>query len=169
MHASIMMTINMLMVPAVLSCLLAAHVGAFSIPSISSCRRAEQSTALSMAKIGVFFGTSTGSTEEAADLIVAELGDDIAEGPIEIDSIQGSVAAEFSKHDALICGTPTWNTGADTERSGTGWDEIYYGEMQDLNLQGKKVAVFGLGDSVSCKLPPSISYYTHNILFLVLT
>ncbi len=80
MHASIMMTINMLMVPAVVSCLLAAHVGAFSFPSISSCRRAEQSTALRMAKIGVFFGTSTGSTEEAADLIVAELGDDIAEG-----------------------------------------------------------------------------------------
>jgi flavodoxin I len=43
------------------------------------------------------------------------------------------------------------NTGADTERSGTGWDEIYYSEMQTLNpsLEGKKVAVFGLGDSVS--------------------
>lgn len=42
-------------------------------------------------------------------------------------------------------------TGADTERSGTGWDEIYYSEMQTLkpSLQGKKVAVFGLGDSVS--------------------
>lgn len=40
-------------------------------------------------------------------------------------------------------------TGAETERSGTGWDEVYYGEMQDLKLQGKNVAVFGLGDSVS--------------------
>ena len=50
----------------------------------------------------------------------------------------------------MIVGTPTWNTGADTERSGTGWDEIYYGEMQECNdLVGKKVAVFGLGDSVS--------------------
>ena len=46
-------------------------------------------------------------------------------------------------------GTPTWHTGADTERSGTGWDEIYYGEMQKLNIAGKKVAVFGLGDSIS--------------------
>ena len=47
-------------------------------------------------------------------------------------------------------GTPTWNTGADTERSGTGWDEIYYTEMQNVNnVAGKKVAVFGLGDSVS--------------------
>lgn len=33
--------------------------------------------------------------------------------------------------------------------SGTGWDELYYGEMEDLNIAGKKVAVFGLGDSVS--------------------
>lgn len=43
----------------------------------------------------------------------------------------------------------TLSKGADTERSGTGWDEIYYGEMQDVKLNGKKVAVFGLGDSVS--------------------
>mmetsp|Transcript_21173 Transcript_21173/g.29940 ORF Transcript_21173/g.29940 Transcript_21173/m.29940 type:complete len:321 (+) Transcript_21173:84-1046(+) len=98
--------------------------------------------------IGVFFGTSTGSTEDAAYLIVEEFGED-AVGPIEIDSIQGSVAAEFAKYDALIVGTPTWNTGADVERSGVGWDEIYYGEMQDLDVGGKKVAVFGLGDSVS--------------------
>jgi len=35
------------------------------------------------------------------------------------------------------------------ERSGTGWDEVYYSEMQELNIAGKKVAVFGLGDSVS--------------------
>ena len=101
------------------------------------------------AKIGLFFGTSTGSTEEAANLIASEFGSDVVEGPIEIDSLKGNVAAEFVKHDALIVGTPTWNTGADTERSGTGWDEIYYGEMQDLDISGKKVAVFGLGDSVS--------------------
>lgn len=80
----------------------------------------------------------------------------IASEPIEIDGVAGSVAAEFAKYDALIVGTPTWNTGADMERSGTGWDEIYYSEMQDLNdhggnlaISGKTVAVFGLGDSVS--------------------
>jgi flavodoxin long chain len=39
--------------------------------------------------------------------------------------------------------------GADTERSGTGWDELYYRSMSGLDLTGKKVAVFGLGDSVS--------------------
>ena len=100
------------------------------------------------AKVGIFFGTSTGNTETVADYIAAEFGDD-AEGPIEIDGIVGSVADEFKKYDALIVGTPTWNTGADSERSGTGWDEIYYGEMQDLNIAGKKVGVFGLGDQES--------------------
>ncbi len=64
-----------------------------------------------------------------ADLIAAEFGDD-AEGPFEIDGLQGSIAQNFGKFDALVVGTPTWNTGADSERSGTGWDEVYYGEMQ---------------------------------------
>ena len=61
----------------------------------------------------------------------------------------GSLSSTFSKFDQVICGTPTWNTGADTERSGTAWDEVYYGEMGDLNLEGKPVAVFGLGDQES--------------------
>ena len=61
-------------------------------------------------QIGIFFGTSTGSTQEAADLISAEFGD-VASEPIEIDEVQGSVADEFAKFDALVVGTPTWNTG----------------------------------------------------------
>ncbi|KAL7543090.1 hypothetical protein ACHAXR_012411 [Thalassiosira sp. AJA248-18] len=113
-------------------------------------RRQYAQTSLHMASpsIGVFFGTSTGSTEDAAHLISAEFGD-LASDPIDIDEVQGSVAAEFGKFDALVVGTPTWNTGADEERSGTGWDEVYYSEMQELKIAGKKVAVFGLGDSVS--------------------
>jgi len=99
-------------------------------------------------KILIVYGTSTGSTETVADMIAAEFGSD-AEGPIEIDGIHGSLAKKFADFDAIIVGTPTWNTGADTERSGTGWDEIYYDEMQDLNISGKKVAVFGLGDQIS--------------------
>ena len=103
---------------------------------------------LDMAHVGIFFGTSTGSTETVADMIKQELGDD-ADGPFDIETLEGSIQDNFGKYPALIVGTPTWNTGADTERSGTGWDEIYYSSMQELNLQGKKVAVFGLGDQES--------------------
>jgi hypothetical protein len=60
------------------------------------------------AGVGVFFGTSTGNTETAAEMIASafESGE-----PIDIDTIQGSLAAEFAKYDALVVGTPTWNTG----------------------------------------------------------
>ena len=61
--------------------------------------------------VGIFFGTSTGNTEDAADMISAEFGDD-ASDPIDIDAIQGKLADEFAKYDALVVGTPTWNTGA---------------------------------------------------------
>ncbi|CAB9512829.1 Flavodoxin 1 [Seminavis robusta] len=96
-------------------------------------------------KVGVFFGTSTGNTEECAEKIAEKLG---AEGPFDVDD-GDSIVETFRKYDALVVGTPTWNTGADTERSGTGWDELYYGSMEGLDLGDKKVAVFGLGDSVS--------------------
>ena len=48
--------------------------------------------------------------------------------------------------DALICGAPTWHTGADEQRSGTAWDEFLYDRLPSMDLTGKKVAIFGLGD-----------------------
>ena len=51
--------------------------------------------------------------------------------------------------DALICGAPTWHTGADEQRSGTAWDEFLYDRLPSLDLSGKKVAIFGLGDQGS--------------------
>jgi len=95
----------------------------------------------------IVFGTSTGSTETIAEYLKENLPE--VEGPFDVETIEGSVKDFFEKYDSLIVGTPTWNTGSDTERSGTGWDEIYYGEMQEMNMQGKKVAVFGLGDQSS--------------------
>jgi flavodoxin I len=139
----------MLLSALTITILAAATNDAAAFAFVPSRVVSNKDTALYGTKVGIFFGTSTGSTQEAADIIAEEFGDDVASSPIEIDEIQGSVAAEFAKYDALVVGTPTWNTGADVERSGTGWDEIYYGEMADLNIAGKKVAVFGLGDSVS--------------------
>ena len=104
-------------------------------------------------KVGVFFGTSTGATEGVADMICSEFDVEA----VEIDGIQGSVAKKFAEYDALIVGTPTWNTGADVERSGTGWDEIYYGEMQgkELNIQCSSL-------QNNCKLNDAVSRSINN-------
>merc|ERR1711865_1293647 len=62
---------------------------------------------------------------------------------VDIGDLAGADIAAF---DGLIIGAPTWHTGADSERSGTAWDEFLYGDLASLDLKGKKVAVFGCGD-----------------------
>lgn len=104
------------------------------------------------AAIGIIYGTSTGSTQTAAVKIYEAFGSEWADEPIDVDQLEnGQLASLINSHNALVVGTPTWNTGAESERSGTGWDEIYYSKLPELRsaLQGKKVAVFGLGDQVS--------------------
>ena len=130
---------------------------AWIVPSSSPSFSSSTTTSTSRwrplyAQVGIFYGTSTGSTMTAADAIYEAFGPDVAAEPVDIETIEaGGIAAAFGAHDALVVGTPTWNTGADTERSGTGWDDLYYSQLPALRqvLEHKKVAVFGLGDQVS--------------------
>jgi flavodoxin I len=98
------------------------------------------------AKVGLFYSTSTGNTQAAAEWIqekFAKHGDIAA--PVDICEAKVSDMQAF---DSLIVGAPTWNTGADEGRSGTVWDDVL-DELGALNLKGKKVAIFGCGDSVA--------------------
>jgi len=107
---------------------------------VSVSRRTLQTSA----QVGLFFATTTGHTEEVADAIKAQLGEAVS-APIDISD---AGADALGGYDALIVGAPTWNTGADVQRSGTEWDEVV-GTVSGMSLAGKKVAVFGCGDSVS--------------------
>jgi len=93
-----------------------------------------------MRAVGLFFGTQTGKTEEVANMIGEKTGLGEAQS---IDDVSAGDLADF---DGLIVGAPTWNTGADEQRSGTGWDD-YLDEIRTLKMGGKPVAVFGTGDS----------------------
>jgi len=88
-------------------------------------------------KVALVYSTTTGNTETVAGYLTAATG---------IDAVDIADADDLSSYDGLICGAPTWHTDADTERSGTAWDEFLYGGLTGLDLSGKKVAVFGLGD-----------------------
>lgn len=96
------------------------------------------------AQVGLFFSTTTGNTEEVADEIKAALGDAVTD-PSDIGDVEVASLTDF---DGLIVGTPTWNTGADESRSGTAWDDVL-DELRGLDMSGKKVALFGCGDSSS--------------------
>merc|ERR1719316_1550387 len=89
--------------------------------------------------VGLLYSTTTGNTEAVAGYIAEATG-------LEATDIADVDGATVAGYDGLIIGAPTWHTGADTERSGTAWDEVLYGDLTSMDLAGKKVAVFGLGD-----------------------
>ncbi|MDQ2075215.1 flavodoxin FldB [Marinimicrobium sp. ABcell2] len=94
---------------------------------------------MSRAPIGLFYGSSTCYTEMAGEKIRGVLGEDrvdifnVADTPI--------ITAQFYPH--LIFGIPTWDYGELQED----WEEIW-GDLDELELSGKTVALYGLGDQV---------------------
>lgn len=93
----------------------------------------------SYAPIGLFYGSSTCYTEMAGEKIARQLGSDrvdvynIAETPL--------ITTQF--YDNLIFGIPTWDYGELQED----WEEIW-DELDQLDLTGKTVALYGLGDQI---------------------
>lgn len=94
--------------------------------------------------IGIYYGTQTGKSETVAGQIQSGLGD-AAEDPVDVSELGDDVSI-FGTHDGIIGVIPTWNTGEETNRSGTGWDDILE-KIDELDLSGKPVAICGLGDA----------------------
>jgi flavodoxin len=87
--------------------------------------------------IGIIFGSSMGNTESAAEFLSENLGLEN-----ELLNIANCDAAKINSFDKLILGVSTWGTG-DLQDD---WDAFDFG---GLNLNGKTVAIFGMGDSES--------------------
>ena len=93
-----------------------------------------------MKKIGIFYGSGTGTTGEIAERIAEKLGLD-SEHVYDISSVDLNVLTQY---DLLILGTSTWGSG-DLQDD---WDNAI-SKVKKLDLSGKAVALFGLGDSGS--------------------
>ncbi len=102
-----------------------------------------------MAKVGIFFGTDTGSTRKIAKQIQKQLGDEIASKPVNINKVD---LDDFLSYEYLILGTPTLGEGQlpgmECDCSEESWDE-FFPNFEGVDLSGKKVALFGLGDQVN--------------------
>ncbi len=90
-------------------------------------------------KIGLFYGSTTCYTEMAAEKIQAALGEDL----VELNNIKDIPLANTANYDILIFGISTWDYGELQED----W-ESHWAETADLNLAGKIVALYGMGDQV---------------------
>jgi flavodoxin I len=99
-----------------------------------------------MSKIGIFFGTETGTTRLVAKKIQTRLGEALAAKPLNVNRIQPE---ELLRYDALILGTPSYGVGQMPGKSAgcleSNWEEFLTKLPADASLRGKRVALFGLG------------------------
>lgn len=88
-------------------------------------------------KTGIFFGSSTGNTEAAAESLATALG--IAAE--HVHNVDEASAADVLRYDFLVLGSPTWGFG-DLQDDWEGFVSV----LEQLDLKGRKAAIFGLGD-----------------------
>lgn len=91
-----------------------------------------------MQKIAIVYSFNTQKTGKIAKRIKEAFGKDAT---VELLNIEEITADEFLQYNNLICGTATWFDGELPNH----WDE-FVPELEDMDLKGKRVALFGLGD-----------------------
>ncbi|MDT8392706.1 MAG: flavodoxin [Bacteroidales bacterium] len=92
-----------------------------------------------MAKIGIFYGSSTGNTEIIAEKLAKLFGSDV-----ELNNIDIVEKKDIEKYDYLIFGTSTWGVG-DMQDDWEDFIEV----LSEVDFNKKKVALFGVGDQVN--------------------
>lgn len=92
-----------------------------------------------MKKTVVVWASQTGNTSNAAKLIAGEIGKD----QLDLFEVSREVVSLLPEYDVVIAGTSTWGTGELPH----GWREVV-SALDQLDLTGKTVALFGLGDQL---------------------
>jgi len=92
-----------------------------------------------MSKIGIYYGSTTGNTQDVAEEIAKKLG-------VEKSDLHDVAKAntDYSTYDVVLFGSSTLGLG-DLQDD---W-EYYIDKVKKAELNGKKVALFGCGDSSS--------------------
>lgn len=91
-----------------------------------------------MKPTGIFYGSSTGQTRDAAYKIAAAL--DIK--PADVYDVADTAPSEVGNYTNLILGSSTWGDG-DLEDN---WYDFIDG-LEAMDLKGKTIALFGCGDT----------------------
>lgn len=93
-----------------------------------------------MAKVIMVFTSMTGNTEEMAEAIAQGVREQGVE--LDVKEVLDATATELEQHDGILLGAYTWGDG---ELPDDFLD--FYDELDDVDLAGKKAAVFGSCDS----------------------
>lgn len=89
---------------------------------------------------GIFFGSTTGTTESVANQIAQELGI----SSTDIHNVSETPVEATDKYDCLLLGSSTWGCG---ELQDDWYDFIK--SLKSQNLNGKKVGIFRIVETVN--------------------
>ncbi|MEM9647163.1 MAG: flavodoxin [Bacteroidota bacterium] len=92
-----------------------------------------------MEKIGLFFGSDSGCTDDISKDLFAFWGGD----QLEVAEIGASSKEDLERYNILILGLSTWYDG-DLQSD---WED-FFDEFKEIDFTGKTVAIFGLGDQI---------------------
>jgi flavodoxin I len=90
-----------------------------------------------MKKVGIFYGSTMGRTEKVAKMLQNEFGKRNA----DIYNIKDITPSDILKYENLIFGTSAWGIG-DMQDD---WED-FIDTLAEMDLSGKTIALFGLGD-----------------------
>lgn len=90
-----------------------------------------------MKKTGIFYGSTTGTTEEVAKQIAECLGVDES----DVHDMAETKPSEVGLYDVVVLGTSTWGAGDMQDDA-----HDFANGLQAESLRGKYVALFGCGD-----------------------
>ena len=90
-----------------------------------------------MSKTIVVYGSTTGTCESIAQTLGDQLG-------AEVINVSDLTANQLAEDDNIVLGTSTWGAG---ELQDDWYDGVNV--VKSANLSGKRVALFGCGDSAS--------------------
>lgn len=98
-----------------------------------------------MLTLAIFYGSTTCYTEMVAEKLLALLQADPRFGDYQLSlhNIKHTPIATMAQYDVLILGISTWDFGELQEDWESQWQDI-----QQVQLDGKIVAIFGLGDQL---------------------
>ncbi|MEI3155761.1 MAG: flavodoxin [Odoribacter sp.] len=93
-----------------------------------------------MKKTGIFYGSTTGNTENVAEKIATALGI----GKTDLYNVADTQPSTVQSYATLLLGCSTWGVGEMQDD----WNDFLF-KLKDMNLKDKTVALFGCGDGVS--------------------
>lgn len=93
-----------------------------------------------MKKTAIIYSFNSNKTAKAAEKILDAFGASVNIEKVNAEEINGET---FLSYDNLILGVPTWFDGELPNY----WDE-FIPELEGLDLKGKTIALYGLGDQV---------------------